>query len=284
MRKILIIFISSFFISLPVFADDLSKKLSEYVSGLFGSILPGQGQTEISIDIRENYKPDYSVLFVRELMEDDNGNFFTQLSIINTEKLNSETIVANFGLGKRMLSDDKLFMTGFNAFLDADEDGNLRSSIGVELKNAVLGFGTNYYTGLKDASGEKVLDGYDVELNSQIPYLHWAKAFVNVYEWEGVDRDDIKGNKIGTEMQLTPTFSLEAAYDDKDKKGLNDEFFVNLLFNFPPKKSPSLTVNGISNAAWKEERNMSGELLSKVERQNKIFVEFKGASTISRSD
>ena len=284
MKKIYIFFVSIYFISLPTFADEINKKVSEYISGVFSNIVPGNGQTEISIDTRENYKPDYSVLFTRELIKDDNGNFFTQLSIINTEKLNSEAIVANFGLGKRILSNDKLFMTGFNAFLDADDDGNLRSSIGAELRNAVLGFGSNYYIGLKDASGEKVLDGYDFELDSQIPYLHWAKAFINVYEWEGIDRNDIKGSKLGTEMQLTPTFSLEAAYDDKDKEGLNDEFFVNLLFNFPPKESPSLTVNGISNTAWKEDKDMSGELLSKVDRQNKIVVEFKGNATISRTD
>ena len=31
-------------------------------------------------------------------------------------------------------------------------------------------------------------------------------------------------------------------------------------------------------------KDMSGELLSKVKRNNKIVVEFKGTSTISRTD
>ena len=68
-------------------------------------------------------------------------------------------------------------MTGYNIFFDADEDGNVRSSLGGEIKNAVLGFSANYYAGLQDAHGEFVLDGYDLELNSQVPYLYWAKAW-----------------------------------------------------------------------------------------------------------
>ena len=43
--------------------------LSEGISGAASNLIPGEGDTEVSIDIRENYKPDYSLLFVRELME-----------------------------------------------------------------------------------------------------------------------------------------------------------------------------------------------------------------------
>lgn len=263
------------------FADDsVSKKLSDYVFNL----IPGEGTTEVSIDLRENYKPDYSILLVRELVKNDSGNIFSQLSLFNTEKLNDERIVANFGIGQRFLSSDKLLMSGYNIFFDADEDGNLRNSLGVEVKNSVLGFNTNYYHGLQDANGEIVLDGYDLELNSQLPYLHWAKGFVSSYKWDGANREDIKGAKIGTDMQISPTVSLEAAYDDKDKKGLDDEYYFHLMFNFPPREGPSMTNEGVSSVAWKEDKNMTSQLLSKVKRQNKIVVEFNVTTTISRLD
>ena len=42
--------------------------------------------------------------------------------------------------------------------------------------------------------------------------------------------------------------------------------------------------DGISNKAWNSEKDMSGELVTKVKRQNKIMVEFKGSATISRTD
>tara|TARA_Y100000741_G_scaffold224342_1_gene171299 strand:- start:6 stop:194 length:189 start_codon:yes stop_codon:yes gene_type:complete len=58
-----IIFLLVLLFSSHVYAEDVSRKVSEYVSNL----IPGEGDTEVSIDIRENYKPDYSILTVREL-------------------------------------------------------------------------------------------------------------------------------------------------------------------------------------------------------------------------
>ena len=279
MKKILIIYLL-FFLSSISNANEISNKVSEFVSNL----IPGDGDTEVSIDLRENNKPDYSILGVREIQKNENGNFFTQFSFFNTEKNNDERIVGNLGFGKRMLNDDKTTMTGFNAFLDYDDLGNARSSFGVEARNAVLDFGYNYYYGLDDGTDEKVLDGYDLRLASQIPYMHWADIFINAYEWEGRDRDDIKGTKIGSELLLNPNLNLELAYDDKDKAGLKDEWYAKIMFIHPPRTGPSLQDGFLSSDTWKEEKDMSGELLTKVKRNNKIMVEFKGSSTISRTD
>ena len=279
MKKVLIILISYFMISTS-YADGVAKQVSDYIN----NIIPGEGDTEVSIDIRENFKPDYSILGVREIEKTDNGNFFTQFSIFNTEKNNDERIVGNLGFGKRMLNDDKTMMTGFNAFLDYDDIGNARSSLGVEARNAVLDFGYNYYIGIDDGTDEKVLDGYDLRLASQIPYMHWADIFVNAYEYDGRDRDDIKGRKLGSELLLNPNLNLELAYDDKDKEGLEDEWYAKIILIHPPRTGPSLQDGLFSNTAWKEEKDMSGELLTKVKRNNKIMVEFKGNATISRAD
>ena len=261
-------------------SGEISNKVSEYVSNL----IPGEGDTEVSIDLRENNKPDYSILAVREVQKTEDGNFFTQFSFFNTEKNNDERLVGNLGFGKRILSDDKTMMTGFNAFIDYDDIGNARSSLGLEARNAVLEFGYNYYFGIDDGTDEKVLDGYDLRLASQIPYMHWADIFINAYEWEGRDRDDIKGTKIGSELLLNPNLNLELAYDDKDKAGLKDEWYAKIMFIHPPRTGPSLQDGFLSSDTWKEEKNMSGELLTKVKRNNKIVVEFKGLSTISRTD
>ena len=269
----------SFLLISVSYAENISSKISDYIS----TIIPGEGYTETSIDLRENYKPDFSILAVRELEKHDDGNFFTQFSIFNTEKNNDERIVGNLGFGKRSLSEDNLMMTGFNAFLDYDDKGNARGSIGLEAKNAVLEFVSNYYLGIGDATDEKVLDGYDIRLESQIPYIHWADVFVTTYEWEGRDRDDIKGTTLGSEMFLSPSVSIEAAFDDKDKTGMEDEWYAKLLFVHPPREGAT-AQDGISNSMWREEKDMSGKLLTKVKRHNKIMVEFKGTSKITRAD
>ena len=79
MKKVLSIIFTLFLFS-SVNAEDISKKVSEYVSNL----IPGEGDTEVSIDLRENYEPDYSILAVREISKTDNGNLFTQFSLFNT--------------------------------------------------------------------------------------------------------------------------------------------------------------------------------------------------------
>ena len=258
-----------------------SDKISEYTIGL----IPGEGYTEASIDLREGFKPDYSILAVRELLKIDSGNIFTQFSLFNTEQANEEKIIGNFGLGTRKLFDDNTVLAGFNAFVDNDfSETNRRASIGFELRNAVLDFHSNIYEGLQDSDDERVLNGWDYRLASQVPYLHWSKIFINHYEWDGVLRDNIKGTKFGSEMILTKSLNLEVAYDDKSKKGLDDDWYTKIQFVYPPRNNGPTAMDGVSQVAWKENKDMSGELLSKVKRNNKIMIEFKGTATISRTD
>ena len=275
MKKLLAVIISFFFLTSASNAD----AISEYISNL----IPGDGDTEVSIDLRENYSPDFSILMVRELSSDTNENTFTQLSLFNTEKDSSDRFVANIGLGKRFLSDDKSSITGVNAFLDYDDEGNLRTSIGLEVRGAVLDFAFNNYFGMDDAQNEKVLDGYDMRLASQIPYLHWADVFINSYSWDGEARDDVEGLVYGSELSLSPSVNFEIAYDDKDKAGLDDEYYVKLMFVHPPRNTTSL-ADGISSEIWRSQTDMSDQMLTKVQRNNKIMVEFNGSASIVRAD
>ena len=278
--KTLLSIILYLFLTSMVYAD-VSKNVSEYVSNL----IPGNGHTEVSIDLRENNKPDYSILGVREILEIDSGNIFTQFSLFNTEQNNSERIIGNLGIGSRKLLNNDTLMIGMNAFIDQDfNESHKRGSFGFEVRNSVLDFNGNMYRSLQDTTKEIILDGWDYRLAGQVPYVHWSKIFINSYEWDGVLREDIKGMKIGSEMVLTPISILELAYDDKDKKGLEDEWYAKIQFIYPPKNNGPTALDGISDLAWKESKDMSGELLSKVQRNNTIMIEFTGSSTISRTD
>ena len=270
---------------LDKYVSNLGENIVSNLSESIPELIPGQGLTEVSIQLRESYKPDFSILAVRELYRNNNGNTFLQVSLFNTEVQNEERFTGNFGLGKRFLSNDKFLMTGFNTFLDYDSYGNTRGSIGGELKNATFGLTSNYYKKIKDGTdSEKVLDGYDVQLTSQIPYLHWANVFVNHYKWYGVARDDIEGRKYGSELSLLPSFNLEVAYDDKTAKGLEDEYYVKLNYVYPPRERIPTALDGVSKEMWVKKKDMTDQLLTKVRRQNKIMVELSGAATVSRLD
>ena len=281
MLKTLIPFLFTFFLCLNVHAEDASEKISGYISNL----IPGEGDTEFSIDLRDNHSADFSILAVRELSKINSGNIFTQISLFNTEKNSEDRIIGNFGLGSRKLLYDDTLLAGVNAFIDNDFDETTRRvSLGFELKNAVLDFSSNIYEGIEDSQDERVMNGWDYTLASQVPYVHWSKIFVSQYQWEGILRDDVEGTKLGSEMLLTPHVNLEVAYDDKDRSGLEDEWYAKIQLVHPPRNNGPTALDGISDTAWKENKDMSGELLTKVKRNNKIMIEFKGNSAITRSD
>lgn len=283
MKKIILI-ITFFITGTFSYADGLDK-LSEGISKAILEKIPGEGHTELSIDLRNNTKPDFSILGVREIAPLNQGTFFTQFSAQNTKKSSDTRWVTNLGFGARKLSADNTMMFGINNFYDYELDTeHMRASVGLEARSAVLELHYNNYIKVGDGfNDEHVLSGQDFQLSSQIPHLHWATAFINAYEWDGRIKDDVKGKKIGSEMQLTPHLNLELAHDDKNKKTLEDEWYAKFQFVHPPVDGPT-AMDGVSSTAWKENRDMSGELLSKVKRNNKIVVEFKGAATISRTD
>ena len=64
-----LIFLVLSYITLTTHA--LSNSVSEYISNL----IPGEGDTEVSIDLRENHSPDYSILLVREIDRNENSNY-----------------------------------------------------------------------------------------------------------------------------------------------------------------------------------------------------------------
>ena len=281
MFKTLIAFLFTLALCLNVHAEDASEKISGYISNL----IPGEGDTEVSIDLRDNHSADFSILAVRELSKINSGNIFTQISLFNTEKNSEDRIIGNFGLGSRKLLYDDTLLAGVNAFIDNDFDETTRrASLGFELKNAVLDFSSNMYEGIEDSQDERVMNGWDYTLASQVPYIHWSKIFVSQYQWEGILREDVEGTKLGSEMLLTPHVNLEVAYDDKDRNGLEDEWYAKIQLVHPPRNNGPTALDGISDTAWNKNKDMSDELLSKVKRNNKIMIEFKGISTITRAD
>ena len=142
MRKIPII-ISLVFVSLAANAGELlenaSTKISEYAAGL----IPGEGHTEVSVDLRQNHSPDFSILGVREVLPIEDGKIFTQFSLFNTERDTGdggdERYIGNLGFGARKLAADNTIMFGINNFWDYEIDTeHMRTSIGAEVRSAVI--------------------------------------------------------------------------------------------------------------------------------------------------
>ena len=62
-------------------AEDIRKKISETASDYISNLIEGNGTTEVSIQLRENFKPDFSILGVRELNKASNPVSYTHLTL-----------------------------------------------------------------------------------------------------------------------------------------------------------------------------------------------------------
>ena len=87
MKKILLSIIATLFFTAAnadVIGQSLSKA-SEKISSTIGNLIPGEGITEVSVEIREEDNPDFEILGVRDILSKENSNLFTQFSIHNNE-------------------------------------------------------------------------------------------------------------------------------------------------------------------------------------------------------
>ena len=188
MKKILIILISYLMISTS-HADDVSKKVSEYIS----NIIPGEGLTETSIKLNDKDEDQikFSILglkiSLRMIIQTYSRN-----SAWETKEVNSDgRIHGNLGIGYRKLTDDNSMMYGANTFIDADTfEGHRRLGYGLEAKASLLDLSLNRYqkiTNMKtiDGTDEQILSGWDYYLTTQVHIHPGQNLVLKGYKWEG---------------------------------------------------------------------------------------------------
>ena len=148
----LVIFLTTFVISFNVFAGDEEKVkqglVERFTSGLSDAvenILDGEGDTQVRIDMGEDYKPEFSIVTVRPIaIHHSVDATFIQLQLSDHKIRGDSRLAGNIGVGYRKLSDSKNSMTGANVFFDYDEKGNARASVGVELRSSAFDTLVNY--------------------------------------------------------------------------------------------------------------------------------------------
>ena len=281
-----------FFLSSAAYAGDEEKikrslinNFTDNLSNAVQNFLDGEGETKVQIDIGEDYKPEFSIVTVKPISKHHSVDAtFIQLQI-NEQKIRGDgRLSTNIGIGYRKLSESKESITGANIFLDYDEEGNARASIGLELKSSSFDVLANYYSAISGGQTvgsytERTLDGVEITAVGQIPYLPWANLVASHYEWDAVKNSkDSKGDKISLEMQLTPNLVAEVGYDDNNISATNS--FAKIMFVFPAKEStPTATTDFISEKPFVQ-GDLTLELLSVVRRSNKQAIESEGTGVV----
>ena len=248
----------------------------------------GEGETQVGITAGENMKPLGYISITREISKKNNSILFHQTQINNYQVRSKDRQALNFGLGYRVLSGDKSFFYGSNIFFDIDTEQNTRSSIGAEFKASIFSLTANRYIKLSGANTvgsytERTLDGYDLILTGQVPFMPWAHINFTNYQWDKINNSkDSKGNKFSGEFYVTKNIFIESGVDDNEISG-SDEFF-SVAYTWPGVEKPSMVDGIISKTAF-EKSNVENQILSKIRRNNRIVLEVEGEGvTISRLD
>ena len=282
--KIFISIIISSLIAFNANAENISQKLSNFLDEL----IPGEGVTDVSIQVHEEDNPDIEILTNRSLDKTDDSNRFIQMSLHTQETNNKDRLITNLGYGYRELSDDNSFMYGANAFIDIESEGHMRASLGLEAKGKILDLNANFYEAISgkeniDGMDEEVLSGYQFNLTTQMPYMPWSTLNIQNYYFENIKAsNDTEGNKISLEMNLTPILQFDISQDFSDTTGVDDETDFKLSLRYPPTENkPNLQDGFISNVAF-EKANMKDKLVQKVRRDNNLTVEIQGAVILTK--
>ena len=282
--KIFISIIISSLIAFNANAENISQKLSNFLDEL----IPGEGVTDVSIQVHEEDNPDIEILTNRSLDKTDDSNRFIQMSLHTQETNNKDRLITNLGYGYRELSDDNSFMYGANAFIDIESEGHMRASLGLEAKGKILDLNANFYEAISgkeniDGMDEEVLSGYQFNLTTQMPYMPWSTLNIQNYYFENIKAsNDTEGNKISLEMNLSPTLQFDISQDFSDTTGVDDETDFKLSLRYPPSENkPNLQNGFISNVAF-EKADMRNKLVQKVRRDNNLTVEIQGAVILTK--
>ena len=260
MKRILPIFITLFFAT-EIYADTLNDvinkvydKGSEKAETYLQNVLDGPGETEVSISTKNENKPTGTIMIVRPYSINEKDLTFYQAQFNSYHVLGDTRQSLNYGVGKRFLSDDESYFWGINSFIDLDKELNSRISLGSEFKASNLNVSGNYYL---DAMGgsqnvgadtERVLDGYNLEIEGQLPYAPWANVSYNSYSWEAIKAsEDSEGDIYSTSINLSNDLTLKAGYDDNNISDSMD--FIKLTYKYGGKDRPNIS-DGFSSTAF----------------------------------
>ncbi|MFK7839512.1 MAG: inverse autotransporter beta domain-containing protein [Bdellovibrionales bacterium] len=229
---------------------------------------------EVSYQIRENSKPEYSLLTLQPLYSSKGRkhNLFAQAAASYEGARNSLT----GGLGYRYMPESEAYVVGSNVFLDYERTyGHMRAGAGLDIQTSLWGASANYYKGLSDwrnsTTGfeEQAQDGFDIELAGRMPFLPALEVFGRGYRWQGIDgAEDIDGRELRVEYSPVPAFTIAGSFGDED--GRESEFGLGLRYNYVFGAPAEYLYD------WNEQfrqKSASEYIFSKVRRDNRIRVQ-----------
>jgi len=240
----------------------------------------GHGKTELSFYQLETKTPNFSIKTIQPLtaLTDSSSQLtFVQAQISSGENHGERRATINLGVGQRYLLEDGQSIAGINLFTDYEtESGHRRASFGLEYKRANFNINVNKYYPLSNKVvigdyTEEPLAGHDIKLTGQVPYLPWARIKGTQYYWDAITGDDIKGTRLGIEVDVNASTTLEVGTENANTAGRSG--YARLRVQLPYNANTASTHFVIADMAFENSTRLSLAPLKYVERSNKIRIE-----------
>ena len=233
----------------------------------------------ISVSGGDNDKPEVAVSTVNALHESDDleHTVFVQGAVRSHDGGDRTTV--NAGVGYRRLAYDKTWLFGANLFYDHEFPADhQRASVGLEAKHSAMQLTANHYQAISkwktyNGTPERALDGSDLELGVQVPYVPSAMLFTRAFKWNGVQGGaDLKGKEHSLRFSgaLGNGWDIEASHLDFDNRP--NEQRVKLTYRVRMGGEPASQGSNEHLISQKifEERPLERERLSEVRRSNTL--------------
>ena len=183
----------------------------------------------------------------------------------------------NLGIGQRYLVEDQRAIAGINAFFDyEDSSKHKRASLGLEYKRSNFSATANKYYPISDKMvigdyTEEALPGHDINLTGQMPYAPWATIKGTHYYWDQTVGDNISGNVLGVEIELSPSTSFEFGQEDSNTS--EKRSYGILSIKLPFDDNEKATNFALDDQPFRARAMMSLATLDMVKRSKQIKIE-----------
>ena len=211
------------------------------------------------------------VMAVYGLHETSNLFLFNQTSIVNFDSRRT----FNIGLGARHITDDETLILGANAFYDYEtKSGHKRSSLGFELLTAMLEFRANTYNAISgtiayNGINETALDGRDMKLTANLPYLYSSNVYYSSGKWKDGLGYETKTKEFGITAEVLPNLFVNVAQQKKDSTKATTVASISYSI---PLGNAAKTKRVMQDGNWDSRMKPIREKLYKpVQRENRIM-------------
>jgi hypothetical protein len=239
-------------------------------------------RTEFAIDATFDKKPIYFLETVQPLSRSNDRKkiVLTQFRVTDEDRFTERRNTFNLGFGYRHVFADDTAMLGLKLFYDTEGKYNIsRWSLGTDLSWKAIDLYANQYHGLSDwtrtndRASEKSLDGYDIDLAAQIPFMPWVKAHM-IYYHSNKERatENTRGRKFSLEGALSLNWTLELGHNT-DNFVANDNFMLIRYRWAGIVREHQNAVNNFWSTSAFEMRDMRDYTLERLRRNNSIAVE-----------